>query len=829
MGLERRGIRVSNRSEDDLWRYWLPVSERPDEAEVRQRIRDETGESDPGVLDELAAYERNTPHVVIGGWRDLEVLLAGNDPSLATVFVADPLSAFYRPNFKVLRKLSSTSRLFGICERFGDQPRADRDRIQSLFGTDQLTYVSKEGAAIPPVVEFEMMPFRRKKAVSPAGDPGIDREVTNAAEGHRGRNGRIRETAARELAAFGCGPQRIALVSGSQNHTLQLLDRLDENWKAIVYEYYDVPKQFIHLKNRLIRVPARGRISQEAVRAIRAYPRLVVPYPRTTLVGHRRTWIRTDVGREGLRLTGAQQVAPDGKPVRIVDIGDTWQKELTERTADRFGAYRSAGWSVKTPPPEGVVGKARKRVKLPKQTVPYAARSRRREKQTNLVEKAKTLVSTKRLAHGVPLISAVADASILLGALTELATSDQCGDAAGVDKVRPSMVGRSERLQIAQEIGSLLRSGDYRPAPVKEVKIAKHEMPTLPDDWREIGVPTVVDRAVQKSLVWTIRKHFKPRARYADNTPCSWAATGLGRMRMLANVKQRIDAMLADGQTSHLLTCDIEGAFDRVRPADVMGQIGAGGLNLFSETRGRQKAEEAEGELRLGEQHSRGFPKHWRHEMRRLRTLIEQVLQGHANNKQGIVQGGPFSPWALDLLLDGRVDKRMIKLNETKSLRFWRYVDDMLMLGPSAKTCTDAVDEVLRPQLELHGMNLKTEKTQTANLNDGESIEALGLVLSLQDGELVFWAPATSVETAVAALVEAGLREEPLQRIQSSLKGLLGAYAPVLGEDQQFGLQLRNAVLDQDLSGISDLEYERMKNQAVSNWQRVLSGTGEEV
>ena len=295
---------------------------------------------------------------------------------------------------------------------------------------------------------------------------------------------------------------------------------------------------------------------------------------------------------------------------------------------------------------------------------------------------------------------------------------------------------------------------------------------------------------------------------------------------MLADVKRRVDVMVIDGQKPCLWTGDIEKAFDRVRPGDVMKQIGASGLNLFSETRGQQKASEAELELRLGESHSRGFPKRWRREMRRLRTLVERVLRGHANSDQGIIQGGPFSPLALDLLLDGAVDEHMMKLNETKSLWFWRYVDDMLLLGPSAQTCKDAVDEVLLPQLALQGMNLKSRKTQTADLNVGETIEALGLSLRLHDGELVFQAPADAAETAAAAAGKIWLGEASLHRFRLLLEGLLGAYSPVLGEDQQFGRELRNAVLSQSPRRFSSQEYHQIQSRAVSSWQRVLHEAG---
>ena len=199
--------------------------------------------------------------------------------------------------------------------------------------------------------------------------------------------------------------------------------------------------------------------------------------------------------------------------------------------------------------------------------------------------------------------------------------------AAGVDGMTVFALERHWK-QHGPEIMSRLRSGTYRPAPVKRVEIPK------PDGGvRKLGIPTVVDRLIQQALLQVLQPVWEPAF--------SQHSYGFRPGRSAQQAVRQAQVYITEGR-SWVVDIDLEKFFDRVNHDILMARVA------------RRVTD------------------------KRVLHLIRAYLNAGvmenglvSPSTEGTPQGGPLSPLLSNIVLDD-LDKEL----EKRGHAFARYADD---------------------------------------------------------------------------------------------------------------------------------------------------------
>ncbi len=259
--------------------------------------------------------------------------------------------------------------------------------------------------------------------------------------------------------------------------------------------------------------------------------------------------------------------------------------------------------------------------------------------------------------------------------------------------------------RIENEVGSrvflddlrcLLKSGEYRPEPVRERKIPK---PGGSGKVRRLGIPTVADRVVQAALKLVLEPIFE-----ADFESVSY---GFRPERRAHDAIAEIHHFGTHGYR-WVLDADIEACFDRIDHTALMDRV-----------RGRVKDKRV---LRL----VKAF----------LKAGILTELGDIEDTHTGTPQGGILSPLLANIALSvldehlqapwkpgGAMSTQQRRTTRgAKNQPNWRvvrYADDFVVLVRGERHHVEGLREEITQVLATIGLNLSEAKTQVVHMSEG--------------------------------------------------------------------------------------------------------------
>lgn len=235
-------------------------------------------------------------------------------------------------------------------------------------------------------------------------------------------------------------------------------------------------------------------------------------------------------------------------------------------------------------------------------------------------------------------------------------------------------------------IESLL-TGDYQPKPVRGVEIPK---PGKDKEFRQLGIPCVVDRLVQQAIHQVLEPMFDPTF--------SESSYGFRPGRSAHQALKKAQEYVRDGYEI-VVDLDVEKFFDRVNHDILMSRL-AKRINDKRLLKIIRRFLEA-GMMKQG-------------------VCVERV--------EGMPQGGPLSPLLSNLLLD-ELDKEL----EKRGHKFCRYADDQNVYVRSKRAGERVLQSIKQFLWERLKLKINESKSACAEVRERQF---LGYRL-LQDGKLL--------------------------------------------------------------------------------------------
>jgi group II intron reverse transcriptase/maturase len=253
--------------------------------------------------------------------------------------------------------------------------------------------------------------------------------------------------------------------------------------------------------------------------------------------------------------------------------------------------------------------------------------------------------------------------------------------AAGVDRVTIDAVEQYGVWRFLQELGEVLRAGEYGAQVVRRAYIPKADGAKRP-----LGIPTVRDRVVQMAAKLVLEPIFE-----ADFGPCSYGF----RPRRSAQMALERLRQLGNAGCDHVLDADIENYFGSIEHDKLLTLVGQ----------------------RVSDRKMLGLVRQWLQA-----GVMEDGVVSHP--VAGTPQGGVISPLLSNIYL--HVLDRVWARHGAHLGELVRYADDFVVMCRTAQGCEESRRRIEHVLGRL-GLKLHPQKTRRAVLTGGqEGFDFLG-------------------------------------------------------------------------------------------------------
>jgi RNA-directed DNA polymerase len=246
------------------------------------------------------------------------------------------------------------------------------------------------------------------------------------------------------------------------------------------------------------------------------------------------------------------------------------------------------------------------------------------------------------------------------------------------------------------DLRSLLKSGEFRPQPVRERKIPK---PGGSGKVRRLGIPTVADRVVQAALKLVLEPIFE-----ADFEPVSY---GFRPQRRAHDAIAEIHLFGTKGYR-WVLDADIEACFDRIDHTALMDRV-------RTRVKDKRVLLLVKAFLKAG-----------------ILTELGEVEDTHTGTPQGgilspllanialsVLDEHLHAPWKPAGAMSTGMRRRRRRWKDLPNWRLVRYADDFVVLTDGTEDHLHALRETIAEVLQPMGLRLSPAKTQIVHMSEG--------------------------------------------------------------------------------------------------------------